>query len=160
MKIEDSVMGELEAGLTPDTLILGIGNSLRGDDACGSLLARALKERLRIKVIDAGSSPENYLGSIVKKNPALLLLVDAVDFGASPGEIKLFDLKDIKSDGFFMTHNPTPETIGSYLKSNCACSIWLLAVQPQKIAFCEDLSPAVEKRIEQLKGWFLKKYGR
>ena len=50
-------------------VIVGIGNSLRGDDALGPLLVERLKERVKVPCIDAGRSLENYIGKILKEEP-------------------------------------------------------------------------------------------
>ena len=53
---------------------MGIGNTLRSDDGVGSLLATRLQDKTPYIVYDAGSSPENYLGKIIKvsKNTAVI----------------------------------------------------------------------------------------
>ena len=66
-------------------LILGIGNPLKADDAAGPLVCEKISGRVKADVIDAGTVPENYIGSIIKKAPENILIIDAIDFDAKPG---------------------------------------------------------------------------
>src|SRR4030042_5124329 len=83
------------------TLIVGIGNTLKGDDGAGPLVCERLTGKICIEVIDAGTVPENYIQTIIKKAPQNLLIIDAIDFGASPGTIDIF----------------RPEQLGSFVLS-------------------------------------------
>ena len=71
------------------TVIVGIGNSLRGDDGLGPELILKLQGKLKAVCIDAGNSPESYTGKIVKENPDTILLVDAVHLNLPPGQYRL-----------------------------------------------------------------------
>ena len=75
----------LHGRLRGKTVIVGIGNSLRGDDGFGPALVQRLQGRVRPVCIDAGVAPENYLGRIVKEQPDTVLLVDAAHLGLEPG---------------------------------------------------------------------------
>jgi hydrogenase 3 maturation protease len=73
------------------TLIVGIGNILKADDGAGPLVCEQLgRAKVCADLIDAGTVPENYIQPIIKKAPQNLLVIDAIDFGASPGTIKIF----------------------------------------------------------------------
>ena len=67
----------------PATIILGIGNMLKGDDWAGPLVCEQLATaKISAELIDAGTVPENYIQRIIKKAPRTLLVIDAIDFGA------------------------------------------------------------------------------
>lgn len=139
-------------------VILGIGNALRGDDAFGSNLANRIDGKVSLKVLDAGCAPENFLGSITKYQPDTVLLIDAVDFGGDAGEMRLSEIEDIKTRNFFLTHNASLNLFSDYLKSGTKTKVYLLAVQPQDIAFGEKMSAHMEERLEELRLWFLMRY--
>src|SRR6187455_3189676 len=77
----------------PRVAVLGIGNSLRSDDAAGILVARRLAQsRLTrdfdsILVVDAGPAPENTTAGLRRFAPELVLLIDAAEMGELPGMI-------------------------------------------------------------------------
>ena len=68
------------------TVIVGIGNTLKGDDGAGPLICEQLNAKVCAEVIDAGTVPENYIQKIIKKAPQNLLVIDAIDFGASAAQ--------------------------------------------------------------------------
>ena len=73
-----------------DYLIMCIGNKSSGDDAIGPYIAESIKEiRKDITVIDCGMIPENYTSVVKKYKPENLVIIDAVDMGLKPGEIRL-----------------------------------------------------------------------
>ncbi len=71
-------------------LIVCIGNRDGGDDAVGPFIADQLKTKNLddVDVLDVGIAPENFTDVIKRKKPDILLLVDAVDMGLKPGEIR------------------------------------------------------------------------
>ncbi|MFH1202160.1 MAG: hydrogenase 3 maturation endopeptidase HyCI [Candidatus Omnitrophota bacterium] len=146
----------LKKFLKKDTLILGIGNTLRGDDGFGSLLTQRLNKKIGPLAIDAGSSPENFLGKIVKRNPAAILIVDAVDFGGSPGELKIFLPCQLQTSNFFSTHNASVNLLIKFLQENLSADIMCLAAQPKDINFGEGLSPELALSLEKLESFIVK----
>src|SRR5437870_308197 len=70
--------------------VVGIGHELRGDDAAGSRVARALQPRSHdlLLVIDAGPAPENCTGPLRRFAPDLVLLIDAAQINVPPGTIE------------------------------------------------------------------------
>ena len=62
------------------TVIVGMGNPLRGDDGFGPALIERLRGKVSATCIDAGIAPENYVGRIVKETPDTILLVDVASW--------------------------------------------------------------------------------
>ncbi|MDD5568005.1 MAG: hydrogenase 3 maturation endopeptidase HyCI [Candidatus Omnitrophica bacterium] len=149
-------LGHLKLHLSGKVVILGIGNNLRSDDGIGSILATRIQDKTPYLVYDSGSSPENYLGKIIKDNPDTILLIDAVDFGGEAGEFRILEGEDIQTVNFFSTHDASISLAISYLKNSLkAVDIIILAIQPKVLAFGDKLSPPISKTLEKLEGWFL-----
>lgn len=144
----------IQTRLKGKVVILGIGNTLRADDAAGSLLARRLKDRLPFSVIDAGVSPENYLEKITQHKPDTLVIIDAVDFGGAPGEFKVLKADEIKTANLFTTHNASLALTINYLQNNLKVDIIILIIQPKSLKLSETLSPEVAEALNRLEGWF------
>ncbi|MDD2689870.1 MAG: hydrogenase maturation protease, partial [Candidatus Omnitrophica bacterium] len=125
----------LKSHLQGKVLILGIGNTLRSDDGVGSILASRIKDKVPYIVYDAGSSPENYLGKIIKDKPDSIIIVDAVDFGALPGSYKVQDADEFKPVNLFSTHNASLTLAINYLQNNLKADIIILIIQPKTIVF-------------------------
>jgi len=153
---KDPALEHLKLHLTGKVLILGIGNNLRSDDGIGSLLAVRLQDKLPYIVYDASSSPENYLGKIIKDKPDTILLIDAVDFGGEAGEIRFLEGEDIQTVNFFSTHDASISLAISYLKNSLKdTGIFILAIQPKILAFGDKLSPEITQALEKIERWFI-----
>lgn len=134
--------------------VLGIGNILRSDDGIGSILASRIKDKVPYRVYDAGTSPENYLGKIIKERPDKIIIIDAVDFGGKPGEFRFVKADDIKTVNLFFTHNTSISLIINYLQINLKADIIILIIQPKSIAFGDKLSQPIKKALKRLEHWF------
>lgn len=137
-------------------VILGVGNTLRSDDGVGSILASRLKDQVPFCVFDAGESPENYLEKIIKEAPQTVVIIDAVDFGGSPGAFNEIDGRRLKTPNLFSTHNASLSLAINYLQSNLRVDIIILIIQPKSTAFGENLSPEIISTLEKLENWFLR----
>ena len=75
------------------TLVIGVGNRYRSDDAVGIIVARRLKERnlARITVIEATGEGAALIESW--KAAEAVIVVDAVHSGATPGTVHRFDTR-------------------------------------------------------------------
>jgi hydrogenase 3 maturation protease len=149
------MLEHLKLHLTGKVVIMGIGNTLRNDDAVGSLLASRIKEKVPYIVYDVGPNPENYLGKVIKDAPQNIVIIDAVDFGGKPGEFRELEDTDLKTINLFSTHDASLSLTIDYLKSHLKVDIILLIIQPKSVAFGEKLSPEIEGAISQLEDWFI-----
>ena len=103
----------------------------------------------RVCVVDCGNTPENYIQPVVDRNPARILVVDCCEYGAKPGEFRLFSRPEIEqlSYGLLSTHTlPLTLTI-EMLSLQTHATIELLGIQPERIEFGEDLSESVRRAL-------------
>ena len=83
-----------------EVVIACCGNPLYGDNGFGTVLVPLLKQRLngsqRLKVVDIGRG--YFLFGILgcKK----LILVDSIDFGGVPGDLKKLSVDEIDADNY------------------------------------------------------------
>jgi len=110
-----------------------IGNRDGGDDAVGPYIADKLKkEKLKEpKVIDCGTNPENFTSVVKKENPENLILIDAVEMGLDPGEIRLV-YKEKIGKLCISTHGIPLSLIIEYLE-NYIDKVLLIGIQPKKM---------------------------
>jgi hydrogenase 3 maturation protease len=148
------MLSHLKAHLSGKVIVLGIGNTLRSDDGAGSILATRIKDKVSFKVFDAGPTPENYLEKIIKENPETLVILDAADFGGSPGEFRVLEAGELCTVNFFSTHNASITLTINYLKNSIKADIIILIIQPKTIAFSDKLSKEVAKSINLLEDFF------
>ena len=140
-----------------NTIVLGIGNRLGGDDAAGTYVADMLIQRqYRVKslptddlmAIDAGSFPEGYTSVIRQHRPDLLILVDAADMDLPPGALRIITPEQINTPSFSTHHMPLSIFI-SYVKEFCG-SILLVGVQPKQTETGGLISEVVRQSVNTL----------
>ena len=150
------MLEHLRAHLSGKVVILGIGSTLRSDDGIGSILASRIQGKIPHIVYDASTSPENYLGKIIKDKPDNIVIIDAVDFGGTPGEFCEAEGGSVETTNFFSTHNASISLAINYLQKNLKVDIIVLMIQPKVLAFGDKLSPELDKTLNVLEGWFLR----
>jgi len=149
MDNEDPLASRLNRLCSPKTLILTIGNTLRGDDAVGPLLFQQLKGRVAAEIIDAGTVPENYIQTIIKKAPDVLLVIDAIDFAAPAGTIRIFTPSQLNSV-IISTHSLSPRIFVDMITDAIDIQVYFLGIQPLQTQMGQPLSAAVDKAAQKL----------
>jgi coenzyme F420 hydrogenase subunit delta len=98
------------------TLVLGCGNELFGDDGFGPAVARRLAEMPDappgVCALDVGTAVRQVLFDVLLApvRPRRIVVVDAVDLGREPGDVwcmEAGELPEIKLDDFSMHQMPT-----------------------------------------------------
>jgi hydrogenase 3 maturation protease len=133
--------------------ILGIGNEMRGDDAAGMLVVRALSLRVAslegLRIIEGGHAPENATAELRKFSPDLVLLIDAADMGNDAGSVTLIPLEEI--DGMSAnTHSLPLSMLARYLTLELNCEVALLGIQPKSVEMGESVSDAVDQAVSDI----------
>jgi hydrogenase 3 maturation protease len=132
------------------TVIVGIGNTLKGDDGVGSLVCQQLRHaKICAELIDAGTVPENYIQRIIKKTPQNLLIIDAVDFQATPGTIEIFKPEQLNSF-VFSTHTLSPHLFAEMVTRNIKVDVCFVGIQPAHTRLGDSMSPQVCQAAQQL----------
>ena len=144
----------LKSVLKGKIVIVGVGNTLRGDDGFGPALAERLRGEVNALCIDAGTTPENYLGKIAAEKPDTVLIVDAVHLGLPPGRYEILRKHDILSAGF-TTHDISPRLFVEYLERKTEAQIYMLAVQPARLDFGAEISPNVKTTLDSLSAFLI-----
>ena len=131
------------------TVIVGIGNPLRGDDGFGPALIQRLRGKVRAACIDAGNAPENYLGPIAREDPDTILLVDVADMGLEPGQCRVLEPKEILKCGL-TTHDLSSRMLIEFLQGQTRAHIFMLGVQPQQVSLGEGMSDCVKETLSAI----------
>lgn len=130
-------------------VIVGIGNTLRGDDGFGPALVEKLAGKVNAVCLDAGSAPENHTGKIVKEKPDTILLVDAIHLGLAPGKYEILKKDQILKSGF-STHDISPHMFIDYLEKQTKADIYMLGVQPENLSFGQEMSASVKRALNEI----------
>jgi len=134
--------------LKSGTLIVGVGNPLRGDDGAGIVLMQRLKGIVTAEFLDCGVAPENYLEKIAGIAPRTVVILDAVDLKQPPGTIRLINAEAIARGGI-STHSISLRMFTDYLNQRLEeVAIFVLGIQPLSVTLGEGLSDEVERSID------------
>lgn len=131
------------------TIILGIGNTLKADDGAGPVVCERITGKVCAEVIDAGTVPENYIQTIIKKTPQSLVIIDAVDFGSLPGTIQLFETEKLDSL-IISTHTLSPRIFIDMIRNQVQVSVFFIGIQPVQVGLGQDMSTQVGDAVGQL----------
>ena len=131
------------------TVVVGIGNALRGDDGFGPALIERLQGKVGFVCIDAGSAPENFVGRIVKEQPDTILLADVVHLDLEPGKYRILEPADILKCGL-TTHDMSSRMLIEFLQHQTRAKICMLGVQPQHVSLGEPMSACVRKTLNEI----------
>lgn len=114
--------------------MLGIGNSLNGDDAAGCIVARQFKKVKKKDWLsfDCGNVPENFTGVIKRHRPELLVLVDAAEMGLEPGKIRLVPIK--KTETVFLSTHSIPLNVFIKAVEKFCEKIIVIGIQPKSFS--------------------------
>ena len=132
------------------TVLFGIGNTLRGDDAVGPMLVEMLRDKVNAVCINAEGSPENFLGKVIKESPDTLLIIDAMYLNEGPGEYRLLAPEEVEAT-VTSTHDIPLTMLIHYLKSEKKMNIYILGIEPQHLEIGKEVSPKVKKTLVLLK---------
>lgn len=152
----DSLRAEITEVISGKTILVGIGNIMRGDDGAGPALINNLSGRISAECLDVGSVPENYLEKMVMLHPQTIVFIDTANFYGTPGEIRLFNPKAVCT-GICSTHTGSMELIDIYLRRRLSSvHIVIIGIQSLEIQFNSPMSKEVRQAIEILTSIFLK----
>jgi hydrogenase 3 maturation protease len=139
----------------PRVAIVGIGNEFNGDDAAGVLVARKLSTRecavdaSHVLVIEAGQAPENITAELRRFGPQVVLLIDAAQVNAEPGEI-IWIPWETTSGMSASSHSLPLSMLARYLTLEFACSVHLLGIQPGQNETNQSMSPAAMAAVDDI----------
>lgn len=145
------------AGAAPDdrrALVIGVGNTLRGDDGVGVYVARALAcEPLPdvVEVLDGGTEGLSLLFEMERADR--VILIDAADMEQSPGECRALDPEHL-ADGtqvrFSSLHGiGIAEVLALGRSVGVEPDVTILAIQPADIQPRDGLSEALAARLPE-----------
>jgi len=101
------------------------------------------------ELIDAGTVPENYIQPVIKKTPQNLLVIDAIDFGASPGTIRIFSPEQLSSYTI-STHTLSPSLFVDMVRRYIEVDVYFIGIQPAQTQLGQSVSGPVSKAIQKL----------
>ncbi|MCX6080673.1 MAG: hydrogenase maturation protease [Chloroflexi bacterium] len=139
----------------PRVAIVGIGNEFNGDDAAGVLVARRLGTQEscvdagHVLIIEAGQAPENITADLRRFQPQVVLMVDAAQLDADPGQVSWIPWET--TTGMSASSHSLPlSMLARYLTLEFSCSVHLLGIQPVQNESYSSVSPLVQAAVDDI----------
>jgi hydrogenase maturation protease len=126
-------------------LFIGVGNVLKRDDGVGVVISQGIRKRPGVLTLTVEVSIENYIGKINSLEPGVIVIVDCMELGSSPGTYRLMELENVE-DITFNTHNISLGKLGDFF----LFPTYVLGVQPQDVSFGDELSPPVKAAAQEI----------
>jgi hydrogenase maturation protease len=160
---------QLQQDLQGSVCLMGLGNPDYGDDGLGVRLAEDVTKTLKaagglpggLEVIITGARPEYFIGRVAEKGFDHLVLLDAVEFGGTPGSVILLNSEQMVARfPQISTHKISLGLLATRVEADGATKAWLLGVQPESLKGAGRLTPTVQKSLEALNDLLCKIWGR
>ena len=148
---------EVLAALAPKgrTLVITLGSTLRADDGVGPYVSAHVKfTRPDLRLIDAGTTPENIAQTAIDWKPDKVILIDAAHFQGAAGELRVIPLEAINTQTVLSTHSFPLSVTFSIVKEDTGAELVVVGVQARSLDYHEGLSPEAEKSAAALAAYF------
>lgn len=136
----EETYNKLESFIGQRLLFVGVGNILRSDDGIGVYIVSRIVSNQLVTALNVEVSLENYISTINRISPDILILIDCMDFNENAGYFKLLPIKNITED-VIHSHHVTLSRISEFFKM----PVFVLGIQPERLCVGEDLSESVKE---------------
>jgi hydrogenase maturation protease len=138
-----------------DTLVLGVGNSMRRDDGVGAVIVELLRQDSQVGVDYLNGGVDGLALLDIIQQYKRVIVIDAVDMQAKPGSVRIFSPQEatikIKHDALSTHGFGLAEVINLLVQLEIKVDLHIVGVQPQDISFGEGLTELVKGQIEKIK---------
>ena len=149
--------------LTTRCAVIGLGNTLRKDDGIGIIVLESLlkfPQHPQIDYLNFGIASFDLVHRMEKYE--FILLIDGIDgstalttgAGLNPGELKIFELKDISYNlkgQALSTHEFDLKSLFElYKRFELKSKIYVAGIQIQDVSFGDSLSQPLKDRLDQI----------
>jgi hydrogenase 3 maturation protease len=136
--------------INPDSdLVITVGNCFRSDDGAGPYIAAELAGLKQLKIIDAGYTPENIVEDVIAIAPQKMVVIDAADFKAQPGTVRLIDAGQI-NQSTLSTHSIPMNVITGIISESIETKVYFIGIQAKNLTMGEGLSDEVKQAADAI----------
>jgi len=140
-------LDDLENRLTSRTVILGVGNDIKGDDGVGPYVAGILGDDFTS--IDGKSVPESFAHDVISMGPDIVLMIDATKMNSAPGSVGIFTKEDV-SNVSSSTHSMPLSMLAKHIENKAGCEVYILGIEPEDTNFGIGLTKTVKGSADEL----------
>ncbi|MFA5271889.1 MAG: hydrogenase maturation protease [Candidatus Omnitrophota bacterium] len=140
-----------------NTLLVGIGNTLKSDDGAGVRIIQKIKEDTGLNTLDAGTVLESYLSKISNSGSDFVIFIDAAALNEEE-TFGCYETKDAQGISMFFTHDTSLKLITQYLQNQKSFDILILAIGARNFTFGETLSEGTKRAEILISSFFTKTF--
>lgn len=139
------------------TLIVGVGNPLLGDEAVGWHIIENLSQMAMpadVRILDCGCDLLNIASCIDR--PRRIIVIDAIRVGGKPGQIHTFDFDELdaiqtrRSSAHQLQIVDALRLLKQTYPCLTCCKITFMGIEPGSLGLSTELSEEVNKSIANL----------
>lgn len=151
MSLSDELRDFLGEGDEIRVAILGIGSTIRRDDAVGMEVVKDLKEREmdNVLLLETHTVPENFTSHLREFSPTHIIMVDAAHLQEEPGATKIIPTNLI-GDMCISTHKLPLTFLITFIEKSFNAQSILVGIQPLSVAFGTEMTPEVKKAAREV----------
>ncbi len=129
-------------------LIACLGNPLMGDDGAGVAVAGELA-KLGYEVVVCGSDLSPVMARVEEVN--VLIIVDAVNWGAKPGSVLTARLDDLEEEPVRASHSLRVSEVIKLMRKAFGhpLEVYVVGIQPERVEPSTELSPSVRQAVNE-----------
>ena len=131
--------------------LVSVGNQFMKDDGIAIKVTEKLREKLIDKELDIIIAETDYQNCFYLLNEGdFVIILDAMYTGTEPGNVCVFDFKDVIAQpfGFFMQHDMSIiELMKLY---NCKFKSCIVGIEIADVGFGDELSPVLKEKFPQI----------
>jgi hydrogenase maturation protease len=136
------------------TIVLGLGNPLMGDDGLGLAVLERMREDwdlpAGVELVDGGTWGMNLLPCI--EDAAQLVLIDAIRAGAAPGTVLQLQREQLPR---YLAHKLSPHQIDlkevlalAELRGTLPAETVAIGAEPETVILSTELTPPLEAAVQ------------
>ena len=153
MSLKDDLVSFLGGG-ERRVVMLGIGSSIRSDDAVGPAVVDNLKGRKMdgVLLLNTDTRPENFTGLIRQFDPTHVIMVDAAHLKEPAGTAKIIPKEKIGGEPVSTHHLPLTELV-NFIEGTMNADVVLIGIQPLSISYGTEMTDILKeaaKRVSDL----------
>ncbi len=137
-----------------ETVVMGCGNRLLGDDGFGPEVIACLRDHCRIPdgvvLLDAGTGISRLLFDIAlaPRKPRRLIVVDAMRLGLAPGTVSVVSLDKLENQvRSFSAHQEPTSQLLKELRELVGIEVVMLVAEPEFMP--EEVSPGLSPALRE-----------
>jgi hydrogenase maturation protease len=139
------------------TLIVGVGNPLLGDEGIGCRVVEKLSQMampVDVRILDCGCDLLNLASCI--DSPRRIIVIDAIRAGGKPGQIHTFDFDELdairtrSSSAHQLRIVDAMRLLKQIYPCLTCCKITVMGIEPESLGLSTELSEQVNESIDNL----------